>query len=64
MRRPEWPRPHVDLAGDLARQLAEAGVRQVEAAGACTVGEVDRFYSYRAEDGRTGRMLGFVGVRA
>ncbi len=64
VRRPEWPRPHVDLRVDLARQLAEAGVLEVEVSGACTVGEVDRFFSYRAEDGRTGRMLGFVGLRA
>ena len=64
VRRPEWPRPHVDLRVDLVRQLAEAGVVDVEASGACTVGEVSRFYSYRAEDGKTGRMVGFVGIRA
>ena len=63
LRRPEWPRPHVDLGADLARQLAEAGVEQAEVAGACTVAGVDRFFSYRAESGRTGRMIGFVGVR-
>jgi YfiH family protein len=62
-RRPEWPRPHVDLRGDLARQLTEAGVGQIELSEACTVSDVDRFYSYRAEDGTTGRMLGFIGVR-
>ena len=62
-RRAEWPRPHVDLNADLSRQLAEAGVEAVEASGACTVAGVDRFYSYRAEAGRTGRMVGFVGVR-
>ena len=64
VRRPEWPRPHVDLGADLARQLAEAGVAQAEVSGACTVAGVDRFFSYRAEDGRTGRMLGFVGITA
>ena len=63
VRRPEWPRPHVDLRADLARQLAEAGVEGVEASRACTVGDNDRFYSYRAEDGTAGRMLGFVGLR-
>ena len=63
VRRPEWPRPHVDLTADLTRQLAEAGVEGVEASGACTVAEVGRFYSYRAENGQTGRMLGFVGLR-
>jgi hypothetical protein len=63
VRRPEWPRPHVDLRSDLARQLAEVGVSDVEISDACTVGGVDRFFSYRAEAGQTGRMLGFVGLR-
>ncbi len=64
VRRAEWPRAHVDLRLDLARQLTEAGVSSIEASDACTVREVSRFFSYRAEDGRTGRMLGFVGLRA
>ena len=62
VRRPEWPRPHVDLRADLRRQLADAGVADVEVEEGCTVGD-DRFYSYRAEGGTPGRMLGFVGVR-
>ena len=63
MRRPEWPRPHVDLRTDLVRQLAEAGVGQTEVAPGCTVSD-GRFYSYRGEGGTAGRMLGFVGLRA
>ena len=62
VRRPEWPRPHVDLRADLGRQLAEAGVAEVEVADGCTVAD-GAFYSYRAEDGTPGRMLGFVGMR-
>ena len=62
-RRPEWPRPHVDLRAELGRQLAAAGVTAVETSDACTVGDNDRFFSYRAEDGTPGRMLGFVGLR-
>lgn len=62
VRRPEWPRPHVDLRADLARQLAEAGVAETEVSTGCTVAD-DRFYSYRAEDGTPGRMLGFIGLR-
>ena len=61
-RRPAWPRPHVDLRADLGRQLAEAGVRDVETDAACTVAD-GRFYSYRGEGGAPGRMLGFVGLR-
>ena len=63
VRRPNWPRPHVDLRAELARQLAAAGVADVEPTDACTVGDNDRFFSYRAEDGTPGRMLGFVGLR-
>lgn len=62
VRRPEWPRPHVDLRADLARQLAEAGVADMEVSDGCTVTD-DRFYSYRAEGGTPGRMLGFIGLR-
>ena len=61
-RRADWPRPHIDLRADLGRQLAEAGVAEVEAATGCTVAD-DAFYSYRAENGTPGRMLGFVGLR-
>ncbi|WP_412069509.1 peptidoglycan editing factor PgeF [Rubrivirga sp. IMCC43871] len=62
-RRPEWPRPHVDLKAELGRQLASAGVGDIETAGGCTVRDGDRFFSYRAENGTPGRMLGFVGLR-
>jgi YfiH family protein len=62
VRRPEWPRPHVDLRADLVRQLADAGVTDIEVENGCTVAD-DRFYSYRAEGGTPGRMLGFVGLR-
>ena len=61
-RRAEWPRPHVDLRAELVRQLAAAGVADVEVDGACTVSD-GRFYSYRGEGGTRGRMLGFVGMR-
>ncbi len=63
LRRPEWPRPHVDLRADLGRQLAEAGVVDVEVEPSCTVTD-SRFYSYRGEGGTPGRMFGFVGLRA
>lgn len=63
MRRPEWPRPHVDLRTDLVHQLSEAGVGRTEVAPGCTVSD-GRFYSYRGENGTSGRMLGFVGLRA
>ena len=65
LRRPEWPRPHVDLKAELRRQLSAAGVRaeHVEVSDGCTIRDRDRFYSYRAEGGTPGRMIGFVGLR-
>ncbi len=61
-RRTEWPRPHVDLKAVLERQLAEAGVHDIEVAPGCPVLNNDRFYSYRAEGGTAGRMIGFIGL--
>ena len=65
VRRPDWPRPHVDLRGAVAAQLRAAGVPegQTEIDAACTASELDRFYSYRAEGGTPGRLLGFIGLR-
>lgn len=66
VRRAEWPRPHVDLRADLSHQLREAGVpaAQTEISDACTVAHPERFFSYRAEAGTPGRMIGFIGLRA
>jgi YfiH family protein len=63
-RREGWVKPHVDLAGAIAAQLAEAGLdpAHVEAEG-CSTFETERFFSYRAEGGTTGRMMGLIGLR-
>jgi polyphenol oxidase len=47
-------RPHFDLWAANRRWLAEAGVGQIEAAEICTACRMDDFYSYRAEQGKTG----------
>lgn len=64
VRRPGWPRPHVDLRAEIARQLGASGVApaHTEVSDACTATDRDHFYSYRAEDGTPGRMVGFVGL--
>lgn len=49
----DWP--HFDLWQANARQLREAGIGQVEVAGVCTACHRDRFFSHRADSGRTGR---------
>lgn len=56
-------RPHVDLAASLGAELAALGVRLVEKMQECTSCNLDRFFSYRAERGRTGRMLSVAGLR-
>ncbi len=55
--------PHVDLKGALAAQLVEGGVPReaIEVSPLCTATDTERFFSYRAEDGATGRMMGLIG---
>ena len=64
VRRPGWPRPHVDLRAELGRQLDALGVLPArrEVAKACTVAD-PTLYSYRASGGAAGRMIGYVGLR-
>lgn len=64
VRRAEGAKPHVDLAAAITAQLVDAGLvrAHIEAAG-CSTFDTDRFFSYRAEGGTTGRMMGLVGLR-
>jgi YfiH family protein len=50
------PHYEVDFAAEIGRQAAAAGVRHYHDCGRCTATNLDRYYSYRAEKGRTGRM--------
>ncbi|MEO0560224.1 MAG: polyphenol oxidase family protein [Bacteroidota bacterium] len=63
-RRADWPRPHVDLKAELVRQLEASGVssERTEVSDGCTIRDNGQFYSYRAETGTLGRMIGFVGL--
>ena len=49
--------PHYDVnfAGEILRQLEREKVGKVVDSGLCTVSDLTRFYSYRAEKGQTGR---------
>lgn len=47
----------MDVPGEIERQLRTAGVIDVVNPSICTACDLDRFYSYRAEKGQTGRML-------
>jgi copper oxidase (laccase) domain-containing protein len=54
--------PHydVDFAAEIVRQCRASGVHNVVDDGVCTACHPDRYYSYRAEHGKTGRMLAMV----
>lgn len=58
-------KPHVDLKGALRSQLIDAGVadERIEVDARCTF-DTAHFYSYRKEGGRTGRMMGLIGLKA
>jgi polyphenol oxidase len=64
-RLPGAQRPRVHLQGVIVDQLIEAGLTgaSIETVDRCTVSETSSFFSHRAEQGRTGRMMGFIGLR-
>jgi hypothetical protein len=55
----------LDLVEANRQQLLAVGVpaRSIEASPLCTSCRTDLLFSYRAEKGRTGRMMGVVGIR-
>ena len=50
------PHYEVDFAAEIGRQARNAGVRHYHDCGICTASHLERYYSYRAEKGKTGRM--------
>lgn len=63
-RRPEWPRPHVDLEAANRLQLVAAGLRpeNIGGGGLCTWDRADWFPSYRRDGAATGRIAAAVGI--
>ncbi|GAB5519122.1 MAG: peptidoglycan editing factor PgeF [Rhodothermales bacterium] len=59
-----YPKPHADIKGTLLAQLNQAEIpdAHIEVSPHCTFGEVDAFFSHRAERGITGRMMGGIGL--
>jgi YfiH family protein len=55
---------HLDLGEANRRQLLSAGVpsRQITILAGCTACDTTKFFSHRAEDGRTGRMMVAAGI--
>ncbi len=56
-------RPHVDLWRAVEHQLRGLGVGTVDTLGRCTACETARFYSFRRDGARSGRMLGVIVAR-
>lgn len=56
------PLYELDFAALIRRDCERAGVREVFDAGTCTGANVDRYYSYRVEQGKTGRMLALIAL--
>jgi YfiH family protein len=59
------PSLHLDLMEANRRQLLDAGLRAeaITVIGDCTRCQNNRYFSYRAEQGFTGRMLSVIGIR-
>jgi purine-nucleoside/S-methyl-5'-thioadenosine phosphorylase / adenosine deaminase len=57
------PHYEVDFAAEIVRQCRARGVKEIYDCGVCTACDLDRYYSYRAEKGKTGRMLALIGMR-
>ena len=56
------PHYEVDFAAEIIRQCRKPGVQHIHDSGTCTACDLGRYYSYRAEKGKTGRMLAVLGL--
>jgi copper oxidase (laccase) domain-containing protein len=57
------PHYEIDFAAKIFEQCRSSGVTQIHDSGVCTACDIDHYYSYRAEKGKTGRMLALLGLR-
>ena len=56
------PHYEIDFAANIVEQLHTAGVKQIHDSRVCTACDIERYYSYRVEKGKTGRMLALLGL--
>lgn len=54
------PDYEMDFAREIGTQAAAAGIRSYHDCGFNTAADLDRFYSYRIEKGKTGRMMAMI----
>jgi copper oxidase (laccase) domain-containing protein len=57
------PHYELDFAAAIIDQCRARGVTKIHDNGVCTACDLTRYYSYRAEKGRTGRMLALLGLK-
>jgi len=57
------PHYEVDFAAEIVRQSHASGIKDIYDCGICTACDLQRYYSYRAEKGRTGRMLALLALQ-
>ena len=57
--------PHYEIgfAAKIIEQCRTQGVLEIHDTGVCTACDLDHYYSYRAEKGKTGRMLALIALR-
>lgn len=53
----------MDIRSEIEHQLRAAGIQEVHSPKICTACHLDRYFSYRAEKGHTGRMLAVLSIR-
>jgi len=56
------PHYEIDFAARIIEQSRALGVKEIHDTGRCTACHPHLYYSYRAEKGRTGRMLALLGL--
>ena len=56
------PHYEIDFAAEIIHQCRALGVQNIHDCGICTALYLGRYYSYRAEKGKTGRMLALLGL--
>jgi hypothetical protein len=56
------PHYEIDFTAKIVEQCRAQGVSEIHDSAVCTACHVDLYYSYRAEKGRTGRMLALLGL--
>lgn len=56
------PHYEIDFAAKIVRQCRDLGIKEIHDSGVCTACDLEHYYSYRAEKGKTGRMLALLAL--